>query len=84
MSLNAHSPDCPSCGAWITKVVHTKLDDDCEQIIRRRHCEYCDHRFYSAQTIERVVEVKWKASYKSGSVPRITKSYDRIHRKKAA
>ena len=72
MPLNQMTPDCPNCGAWITKVIMTKFDDECNYVIRRRHCEYCEHRFYSRQAHEELVEVRWKSSRK-GSIPKIVK-----------
>lgn len=75
MSLNAMAPDCPSCGAWITKVVMTKLENECEAVIRRRHCEYCDHRFYTRQLLEEIVDVKWVPGLKKGTIPKVIKVY---------
>lgn len=76
MPLNQMSPDCPSCGAWITKVVLTKFDDEYEHVVRRRHCEYCDHRFYSRQPREELVDVKWVAGLKGkATIPKIIKVY---------
>jgi len=75
MPLNQMSPDCPGCGAWITKVVMTKLDSECSDVVRRRHCEYCDHRFYTRQKREEVVDVKWLPGRKGKSIPEITKVY---------
>lgn len=72
MPLNQMTPDCPKCGAWITKVIMTKFDDECQYVVRRRHCEFCDHRFYSRQSHEELVEVKWVACRK-GSIPKVTK-----------
>ena len=72
MPLNQMSPDCPNCGAWITKVIMTKLDNDCEYVVRRRHCDFCDYSFYSRQAREEVVEVKWVPCRK-GTVPKIVK-----------
>lgn len=76
MSLNKMGPDCPSCGAWITKVVVTKLDDECGHIVRRRHCEFCDHRFYTRQALEELVDVKWvPGSRPNRTIPKIVKVY---------
>jgi hypothetical protein len=77
MPLNQMSPDCPGCGAWITKVVLTKFDSECTDVVRRRHCEYCDHRFYTRQKREEIVDVKWVPGLK-GSIPEIVK----VHRAK--
>jgi transcriptional regulator NrdR family protein len=74
MGLSATGPNCPSCGAWITKVILSKLDDECSYIIRRRHCQYCDHRFYSRQATEELVDIKWVSGAKgSGTIPKIIK-----------
>lgn len=72
MPLNQMTPDCPGCGAWITKVVLTKFDDECQHVVRRRHCEYCGHRFYTKQYHETLVDVKW-SSGKNGkyTIPKI-------------
>jgi len=68
------TPDCPGCGAWITKAVsytHLTLP---ENVIRRRHCEYCGHRFYTKQYHEEVVEVKWvPVKNKKHTIPKVTK-----------
>ena len=74
MPLNQMTPDCPGCGAWITKVILTKFDDECQHVVRRRHCEYCGHRFYTKQFHETVVDVKW-SSGKGGksTIPKVVK-----------
>lgn len=74
MPLNQMTPDCPGCGAWITKVILTKFDNECENVVRRRHCEYCGHRFYTKQHHEELVDVKWVAGKnKRQSIPQIVK-----------
>jgi transcriptional regulator NrdR family protein len=74
MPLNQMTPDCPNCGAWITKVILTKFDDECANVVRRRHCEYCGHRFYTKQHHEELVEVKWVNGKKGkATIPRVTK-----------
>ena len=78
MPLNQMSPDCPGCGAWITKVVMTKFDNEVTSVVRRRHCEYCDHRFYTRQAHEELVDVKWVPAGRKGTVPKITKIYNTI------
>lgn len=74
MPLNQMTPDCPGCGAWITKVVLTKFDNECQHVVRRRHCEYCGHRFYTKQHHEMLVEVKW-AGDQTGkyTIPKVVK-----------
>jgi hypothetical protein len=70
MPLNQMTPDCPGCGAWITKVITTKFDSECQHVIRRRHCEYCGHRFYTKQYHETLVKVKWTGTGK-GTIPTV-------------
>jgi len=55
MTVNRMGPSCPCCGAWITRVVLTKRDADEKFQVRRRWCEFCDHRFYTVQANEVVV-----------------------------
>lgn len=77
MGLTATGPDCPACGAWITKVVMTKADFSCDELIRRRHCNFCDHRFYTRQVREEIVDVKWVPVAKGKpTVPKVVKVYD--------
>lgn len=74
MPLNQMTPDCPGCGAWITKVILTRFDDECENVVRRRHCEYCGHRFYTKQAHEELVEVQWVAGVSGkATIPKVTK-----------
>lgn len=74
MPLNQMTPDCPGCGAWITKVILTKFDDECQHVVRRRHCEYCGHRFYTKQFHETVVDVKWKSDkFGKSTIPKVVK-----------
>ena len=61
--LNAHSPACPSCGALITKVIHTRFDEAAGHIVRRRHCRFCDARFYTGQAVEQIVDVQWASRH---------------------
>jgi hypothetical protein len=69
MTVNRMGPSCPCCGAWITRVVLTKRDADEKFQVRRRWCEFCDHRFYTVQANEVVAEdIKWRGSSK-GTVP---------------
>lgn len=70
MPLNVLSPKCPKCGTLITRVVLTKRDLRQENLVRRRHCECCDHRFYTAQPIERMAEIKWTGAGKE-SLPMV-------------
>lgn len=73
MVVNAQSPPCPGCGAWITRIVLTKYENEGGHIVRRRHCEFCDIRFYTGQQVERIAEVKWTSGPRRQSIPVITK-----------
>lgn len=84
MVVNAHSPACPKCGAWITKVVMTKFEDESTHIIRRRHCEFCGEKFYSAQPVERIAEIKWTTGLKGISIPKLIKVHGSRQRKRTA
>ena len=52
---------CPKCGSDQTKVVMIKDAIDLRfDIVRRRYCSTCEHRWYTAQKLETVVRsVKW-------------------------
>jgi len=76
MTLNQMSPDCPGCGAWITRVIMTKFDSEYTDVVRRRHCEYCGHRFYTRQQREEIADVKWVTGLKGKSIPEIVKIHD--------
>lgn len=84
MGLNANAPECPGCGAWITKVIYTGLESESKHLVRRRHCEYCDHRFYTSQEIERIAEVRWVPGASKRTIPEITKIKPLKPRKRAA
>ncbi len=47
---NSPPPECPECGAYLTRVVCTKKDDK-ELTVRRRQCLMCTHRFYTTQEL---------------------------------
>ena len=54
-------PQCPNCGRRQSRVILT-----CDAIngqfdtIRRRHCQNCDHRWYTGQVREVVLDaVEW-------------------------
>ena len=54
---------CPSCGTYNTRVVMTKsVDMHGFEKVRRRACNRCEHRWYSAQGPEQVVQVQWEGS----------------------
>ena len=48
---------CPKCGSFDIKVVTTKIDMyEPHETIRRRKCNACDNRWYTAQSPERLVK----------------------------
>lgn len=54
MAKRIHSvPPCPNCGRRQSRVVLTTdaLNGNFD-IIRRRHCKSCDHRWYTGQVHE--------------------------------
>ena len=54
-------PQCPQCSQRVSKVVLTKEVINGEfDVVRRRHCQNCGHRWYTAQTKEvSVGNVEW-------------------------
>jgi transcriptional regulator NrdR family protein len=52
-----HKPpsQCPECGSRRTHVVVTRQSRDYLHTLRRRHCNSCDHRWYTLQDAERIV-----------------------------
>jgi transcriptional regulator NrdR family protein len=49
---NSSPPECPECGAYLTRVVCTKNSSDAIQVtVRRRQCLMCMHRFYTTQKL---------------------------------
>jgi len=54
-------PQCPECSRRNSKVVLTKEVINGEfDVVRRRHCLACGHRWYTAQTREiSVHNVEW-------------------------
>lgn len=53
---------CPSCGAHRIRVVLTTYSTD-KEIIRRRRCLACEHRWYTIQQPEKLLEgvsVAWE------------------------
>jgi transcriptional regulator NrdR family protein len=46
---------CPECGSRRIHVVITRPTRDYIHILRRRHCYSCDHRWYTLQDAERIV-----------------------------
>ena len=54
---------CPKCGTYNTRVVMTKsVEINGYAKVRRRACNRCEHRWYSAQGPEHVVQVQWEGS----------------------
>ena len=54
--------NCPECRSQRVYVVMTKPTQD-GQILRRRHCHACDHRWYSLQSPEVVIDgsrIEWR------------------------
>lgn len=48
-------PLCEKCGGT-SKVVATLFERDTHEVVRRRSCQDCDHRFYTVQSEERQIE----------------------------
>jgi transcriptional regulator NrdR family protein len=69
MGLNMTGAPCPSCGTLITKVILTNKDLHGSSFIRRRHCQTCDHRFYTAQSIETPVKFVGWVKVRGKSIP---------------
>ena len=62
MSARVHVlPQCPECRLRKSKVVLTKEVINGEfDVVRRRHCQACGHRWYTAQAKEvAVTQVEW-------------------------
>jgi hypothetical protein len=58
---------CPKCRNPITKVLRSGAEDGGE-IIRRRFCARCGHRFYTAQEPEYIINEKRLKWLDSGPV----------------
>lgn len=58
------SPPCPVCGSLDHKVVVTKqvINHAEYDICRRRRCNDCDYRWYTAQPLETICDVRWTLS----------------------
>ena len=48
-----HPTACPKCESARVRVVLTRPTRDYLHILRRRHCQACDHRWYTLQDAER-------------------------------
>lgn len=61
---NAHersADHCPACQRLQTRVVLTARSTT-DEIVRRRHCLHCDHRYYTVQPTEQLLpnyRVQW-------------------------
>lgn len=42
---------CPECNHWVSHVVDTSVQPD-DQVIRRRVCRRCNHRWFTIQLPE--------------------------------
>jgi transcriptional regulator NrdR family protein len=52
---------CPQCSGKATYVVCT-FHTEAEQLVRRRRCRFCDHRWYTVQNPEQLLSkcnIKW-------------------------
>ena len=43
------SPPCPKCAAVRSKILRPYTSINTAHIVRRRHCQECGHRWYTAQ-----------------------------------
>ena len=63
-------PPCPECGSKLSRVVLGKEGQGGEQL-RRRHCEICDHRWYTIQPAEQEIPKSQVSFGKGGTRVRI-------------
>ena len=68
-------PQCPKCGCYESRVINTTypLAGDCD-IVRRRVCSICGHRWYTGQMYEFGIDVKYK--FGEGWFPATAKRID--------
>lgn len=62
---------CPSCASQLTRVVSVTTTADGDRL-RRRYCRLCDHRWYSLQPPERVIDpaaIIWPNGWQGGDRP---------------
>jgi len=55
--------ECPACGHPYSKVVSTTREHSDNTTLRRRHCKSCDHRWYTLQQPEEILnayQVSWR------------------------
>ena len=85
-------PDCPNCGRDTTRVLNTYYEKENQDIIRLRECNYCEHRHYTQQPPEVVLDPDvWRVIFPKFTVrngpKRVTvrhKSEDTEYREKKA
>ena len=68
-------PQCPCCGQRSSRVVLTKdALNGVYDIVRRRHCKICGHRWYTGQTNEQALAgVQWGNDVIYDTLPVTTK-----------
>ena len=49
---------CPKCRSPLTRVMRTTADRTTGEILRRRVCEECNHRWYTAQEPEYLIPTR--------------------------
>ena len=60
---DAVTPQCPNCRVYETRVINTSFTET-REIVRRRRCTVCDHRWYTVQQAEALLnEKKWRVTY---------------------
>lgn len=67
MPFSVSTPPCPKCGGPTT-VVSNFNTENTDEIVRRRRCKDCGHRWYTIQERERLLEsyrIAWHS--KSGN-----------------
>lgn len=64
-----HPTACPECSSQNGRVILTRPTRDYLHILRRRHCQSCDHRWYTLQDAERQIaddDFKWVGRSSNG------------------
>ena len=60
---DAVTPQCPNCRVYETRVINTVFTE-AREIVRRRRCTICDHRWYTLQTAETCIDKnKWRVKH---------------------
>ena len=65
---------CPECGSRRVRVVLTAYTDQ-QQKVRRRHCQACEHRWYTLQQPEEQISphaLHWGSKYDRKKVALLT------------